>query len=98
MGLATRHTGSASVEVARPSQLLVIQRLNYEALLRDERDLQTEYLYLGSALNLIPHLHVLMMDGVYARHPDTGGPTCVEATDPPVIAPARPPPPPEFAA
>ena len=36
----------------------------------------------GSSLNLNPHLHVLMMDGVYVKHPDTDEPTFV-AVDPP---------------
>ena len=36
----------------------------------------------GSALNLNPHLHVLMIDGVYVDHPGTGQPTFVPV-DPP---------------
>ena len=36
----------------------------------------------GSSLNLNPHLHVLMMDGVYVRHPDTGTPTFVAVAPP----------------
>jgi hypothetical protein len=39
----------------------------------------------GSALHLNPHLHVLMLDGVYVRHPDSGQPTFV-AVDPPTDA------------
>ena len=36
----------------------------------------------GSALDVNPHLHVLMMDGVYVDHPGTGQPTFVPV-DPP---------------
>ncbi len=36
----------------------------------------------GSSLNLNPHLHVLIMDGVYVTDPDTGQPTFV-AVEPP---------------
>lgn len=36
----------------------------------------------GSSINLNPHLHILMLDGVYVTHPDSGQPTFV-AVDPP---------------
>jgi hypothetical protein len=36
----------------------------------------------GSSLNLNPHLHVLMLDGVYVKHPDTGEPTFVAVAPP----------------
>ena len=43
MGLVTRHARSASVEVAKPSRLLVIQKVNFDALLRHDGDLQTRF-------------------------------------------------------
>ena len=43
MGLVTRHPRSASVETAKPSNLLVLQRPAFEALLRSERELQTKF-------------------------------------------------------
>ena len=43
MGLVTRQTRSASVEVGKPSQLLVIQRVNFDVLLRHDRSLQTQF-------------------------------------------------------
>ena len=43
MGLVTRHTRSASVEVVKPSRLLVIQKVNFDALLRHDTDLQTKF-------------------------------------------------------
>ena len=43
MGLVTRQTRSASVEVAKPSQLLVIRRVNFDVLLRHDRGLQTQF-------------------------------------------------------
>jgi hypothetical protein len=36
----------------------------------------------GSALNLNPHLHILMLDGVYVSHPDSGQPTFVPVPPP----------------
>ncbi len=43
MGLVTRQMRTACVEVAKPSRLLVIQRVNFDALLRYDRDLQTQF-------------------------------------------------------
>jgi len=36
----------------------------------------------GSALSANPHLHILMLDGVYVPHPDSGQPTFVAAPPP----------------
>jgi hypothetical protein len=36
----------------------------------------------GSALNTNPHLHILMLDGVYVPHPDSGQPTFVAVPPP----------------
>jgi hypothetical protein len=36
----------------------------------------------GSALNCNPHLHILMLDGVYVPHPDSGQPTFVAVPAP----------------
>lgn len=36
----------------------------------------------GSSLNLNPHLHMLMLDGVYVTHPDSGQPTFVAVSPP----------------
>ena len=36
----------------------------------------------GSSLNVNPHLHILMLDGVYVGHPDTGAPIFVGVAPP----------------
>ena len=36
----------------------------------------------GSALHLNPHLHLLMLDGVYRSYPDSGQPTFVAVSPP----------------
>ena len=36
----------------------------------------------GSALNPNPHLHILMLDGVYVAHPDSGQPVFVAVPPP----------------
>ena len=43
MGLVTRHTRSASVETGKPSNMLVLQRPAFDALLRRDRELQTKF-------------------------------------------------------
>jgi CheY-like chemotaxis protein len=43
MGLVTRHTRSASVEAAKPSDLLVLERRAFDVLLRSDRELQTRF-------------------------------------------------------
>ena len=43
MGLVTRHTRSASVETGKPSNMLVLQRRAFDALLRREPELQTKF-------------------------------------------------------
>ena len=43
MGLVTRQTRSASVEVAKTSRLLQIRRVNFDVLMRHDRGLQTQF-------------------------------------------------------
>ena len=43
MGLVTRHPRSASVETAKPSHLLVLQRAAFDSLLRGNRELQAKF-------------------------------------------------------
>ncbi len=43
MGLVTRHTRSATVEGSKSSRLLLIQRVNFDVLLRTDSDLQAKF-------------------------------------------------------
>ena len=43
MGLATRHTRSASVETSKLCNMLVLGRPSFDTLLRSDRELQTKF-------------------------------------------------------